>query len=146
MPIWLGQADLTGLENAFVLELPNCQFWTTPPPLHRRLFVGDMHGGTLVYRKELLTEGLRYPEINLAEDAALLHAAITWGRRLLRLSNPGVFVYVRHGQNAWKEFAPGQFIDPAAWVRIPPPLAFGSRVFDSHKTASDSCVTRSSKY
>jgi glycosyltransferase involved in cell wall biosynthesis len=138
MPIVLGQADLTGLENAFVLQLPGGEFWTTRPPLHRRLFVGDVVGGTLVYRRELLTEGLRYPEISLAEDAALLHSAVTRGRRLVRLSNPGVFVYVRHGQNSWKEFAPGQFIDPTGWERVGPPLTFGSRVFDSYKAAGES--------
>jgi hypothetical protein len=78
----------------------------------------------LVYRKELWTHGLRYPEINLAEDAWLLHRATRSGKRLLRLANPGVFVYVRHNTNAWREFAPGSFIDPQGWQRIPRPLDF----------------------
>ena len=124
MPIISGKADLTGLENAFVLALPVGQFWTTKPHLHERLFVGNVHGGTLVYRKELWEQGLRYPEINLAEDAYFLHHAVKRGKRLLRLSNPGVFVYVRHGSNAWREFAPGHFINPAGWERITPPLFF----------------------
>jgi glycosyltransferase involved in cell wall biosynthesis len=135
-PIIAGKADITGLENAFVLELPAGVFWTSHPRLHQQLFVGNVHGGTLVYRKELLAEGLRYPEINLAEDASLLHGAMRRGKRLLRLSNPGVFVYVRHGRNAWREFAPGRFINPAGWERTAPPLIFPIAVLASYKAAA----------
>jgi glycosyltransferase involved in cell wall biosynthesis len=131
-PILAGKADLTGLENAFVLELPRGEFWTTKPELHQRLFVGNVHGGTLVYRKDLLNS-VRYPEINLAEDAHLLHGAVRHGKRLLRLANPGVFVYVRHGRNAWREFAPGSFINPAGWVRIAPPPGFSATVLQCYK-------------
>jgi glycosyltransferase involved in cell wall biosynthesis len=136
MPILAGKADLTGLENAFVLELPHGEFWTTEPALHQRLFVGNVHGGTLVYRKELWTQGLRYPEVNLAEDAGLLVRATRKGKRLVRLSNPGVFVYVRHGRNAWQQFAPGTFIDPKGWQRISPPLQFPVDVLEFYKSAS----------
>lgn len=134
LPILAGQADLTGLENAFVMVLPTGEFWTTKPQLHAQLFVGNVHGGTLVYHKKLLEQGLRYPEINLAEDAYLLHYAVKRGKRLLRLSNPGVFVYVRHGSNAWREFAPGQFINPTGWERIEPPLTFPAAALASYKT------------
>jgi glycosyltransferase involved in cell wall biosynthesis len=136
MPILAGKADLTGLENAFVLELPRGEFWTTEPTLHQRLFVGNVHGGTLVYRKNLWLEGLRYPEINLAEDAWLLVRATRLGKRLVRLSNPGVFIYVRHGSNAWRQFTPGSFIDPKGWQRISAPLDFPARVLDFYKNAS----------
>ena len=123
-PIIQGRADLTGLENAFVLQLPEGEFWGVDAHLHQRLFVGNVHGGTLVYRKELWTKGLRYPEVNLAEDASLIFRATRMGKRLMRLSNPGVFVYVRHGGNAWREFGPGTFIDPQGWQRIACPLNF----------------------
>ncbi|HKG61745.1 MAG TPA: glycosyltransferase [Pyrinomonadaceae bacterium] len=136
MPIIAGKADLTGLENAFVLELPNGEFWTTEPALHRRLFVGNVHGGTLVYRKDLWTQGVRYPEVNLAEDAGLLVRATQRGKRLVRLSNPGVFIYVRHGRNAWRQFAPGTFIDPKGWQRIAAPLNFPADVLEFYKQAS----------
>ena len=74
-PILDDQADLTGLENTYLLELPAGRFWTTQHQLHQRMFVGDVHGGTLVFRKNLLNNGLRYPEVNLAEDAGLLKQA-----------------------------------------------------------------------
>jgi O-antigen biosynthesis protein len=117
-PLLSGEADVTGLVNAFVLALPDGVFWTTQPRLHQRMFVGDVHGGTLVYRKTLWQEGLRYPDVNLAEDAALLQQAMGRGRRLVRLANPGVFVYLRHGGNAWRECKPGTFLDPTGWLRL----------------------------
>lgn len=132
-PILSGKADITGLENAFVLQLPAGEFWKTNARLHEQLFVGNVHGGTLVYRRELLEQGLRYPEINLAEDAYLLRSALKRGKRLLRLSNPGVFVYVRHGSNAWREFAPGHFINPTGWLRIEPPPTFPAALLASYK-------------
>jgi glycosyltransferase involved in cell wall biosynthesis len=132
-PILAGKADLTGLENAFVLQLPAAEFWTTEPHLHQRLFVGNVHGGTMVYRKELWTEGLRYPEINLAEDAWLLNRAMKQGKRLLRLANPGVFIYVRHGRNAWRQFSPGTFIDPKGWQRVAAPLDFPHAALEFYK-------------
>lgn len=135
-PILTGEADLTGLESSFVLDLPSGQFWTAQPHIHRRMFVGNVHGGTLVYRRELLTEGVRYPETNLAEDAAFLSRATKLGKRLLRLSNPGIFVYVRHGQNAWKAFKPGRFISPRGWVHISAPPTFHPRLLDSYRRAT----------
>ncbi len=135
-PILAGKADITGLENAFVLELPAGEFWKTNPQLHQQLFIGNVHGGTLVYRKELLAQGLRYPEINLAEDAHLLYYAMQRGKRLLRLSNPGVFVYVRHGSNAWRHFAPGSFINPAGWTRIARPPVFPDTMLATYKAAA----------
>jgi len=134
VPILSGQADMTGLENAFVMQLPGGDFWTTQPELHRKMFVEDVHGGTLVYRRELLDQGIRYPEISLAEDAWLLQRAVKAGKRLIRLSNPGVFIYVRHGRNAW-QFTPGAFLNPSGWTRIPAPPLFSAGALDSYKAA-----------
>ncbi len=135
-PIMAGEADLTGLVGDYVLELPSGHFWTTLPHLHRRMFVGDVHGGTLVYRGSLLESGIRYPETNLAEDAALIRQAASRRQRLLRLANPGVFVYVRHGSNAWREYAPGTFLDPGGWQRIARPPTFPNNSLDDYKAAS----------
>ncbi len=137
-PILAGDADITGLENAFVLSLPQGEFWTTEPQLHERMFVGNVHGGTLVYRKQMLGQGLRYPETNLAEDAWLLQSAVSRGLRLLRLSNPGVFVYVRHQSNAWREFAPGRFLSPAGWKRIAPPASIPASSLTSYRNLNSS--------
>jgi O-antigen biosynthesis protein len=135
-PILAGDADINGLSNAFVLDLSKGIFWTVNAQLHRRMFVGNVHGGTLVYRKSLLEQGLRYPEINLAEDAWLLYEATSQGRRLLELPNQGVYVYMRHGSNAWSECAPGSFLDPSGWQRVAPPHTFRAANLHAYQTAA----------
>jgi glycosyltransferase involved in cell wall biosynthesis len=124
-PLLAGEAELTGLENSFMLELPAGRFWRTHPNLHRRMFVGDVHGGTLVYWKRLRDEGLRYPPSSIAEDAAMIQAAVRRGKRLARVPNNGLFVYVRHGGNAWS-FEPGRFLDPNGWEPISSPAQFSA--------------------
>ncbi len=133
-PILAGQADMTGLENAYILHLPDGIFWTTHSHLHRRMFVGNVHGGTIMFRKALLTQGMRYPEINLAEDAYLIQQALRSGRRLERLDNNGTFVYIRHGQNAW-QFEAGRFLDPGGWQRTEPPPSFSPEILTSYRAA-----------
>ena len=136
-PLLAGTADLTGLTNRFVLEMPGGRFWSTADELHRRMFVGDVHGGTLLYRKSLLSENIRYPESNLAEDAALIQQAIRRSKRLMRLENPGAFVYLRHGQNAWK-FETGRFLDPAGWNPTTAPSGFSPQTLDLYRAAAAS--------
>lgn len=135
-PILNGSADITGLENEFVMTLPHGEFWTTGQQLRRRMFACDVHGGTLVFNRSLFVQGLRYPEVDLAEDAALLRAAVGQGRRLARLPNDGVFVYVRHASNAW-QFDTGQFIDPDEWKRIEPPKSLPGTVLECYCAAAD---------
>ena len=134
-PILAGKAEITGLENSFILDLHNGQFWSTLPSLHKRMFVGNVHGGTIVFSKKLLSEKVRYPEVNLAEDAWLLRQSMLAGRSLVRLSNPGVFVYMRHDTNAWREFSPGRFIDPAGWRKLSRPGFLSSELVNSYKEA-----------
>jgi hypothetical protein len=73
-----------------------------------------------------------HPEINLGEDAWLLQSAVKAGKRFIRLSNPGVFVYVHHGRNAWR-FTPGAFLNPSGWTLIPAPPLFPAGALDSYK-------------
>ena len=134
-PILARIADISGLENTCMLELPSGRFWTIRPQLHKRMFVGDVHGGTLVFRKRLIDEGLRYPEVNIAEDAGLLKQSLQRGNRLMRLPNPGVFVYMRHGHNAWR-FKAGQFLDPTGWHKIDPPRTFPAETLTAYQVAS----------
>jgi O-antigen biosynthesis protein len=134
-PLLEDEADMTGLINTCVLELPAANFWTTDSQLHRKMFIGDVHGGTLAYRRELLSGALRYPEINLAEDAYLIRRAVKAGKRLMRMANPGMFVYVRHGRNAWSQCQPGRFINPAGWERIERPGMFPAELLSSYQEA-----------
>ncbi|HYV03005.1 MAG TPA: glycosyltransferase, partial [Blastocatellia bacterium] len=68
-PLISGEADITGLKGEVFFDLPRWEFWRCTPELHRRLFVEDVHGGTLVYRREVWERLARYPDCSLAEDA-----------------------------------------------------------------------------
>jgi glycosyltransferase involved in cell wall biosynthesis len=136
-PILAGTADITGLANRFMLEVPAGQFWAPANDLHRRMFVGDVHGGTLVYRKSILADNIRYPETNLAEDASLLQQAIHRRKRLLRLEKADLFVYLRHNRNAWK-FEVGHFMNPKEWNRTTAPSSFSTEVLELYRSAAAS--------
>lgn len=98
-PIRAGEADVTGLENSYILELPGGQFWATHPRLQ-----------------------------------ALIQQALRRGKRLARLVNAGVFVYIRHGHNAWR-FETGRFLDPAGWERVESPPTFSAEMLAAYQAA-----------
>ena len=138
-PIMSGRADVTGLENRYTLNLLDGSFWTTTPELHRRMFVGDVHGGTLAYRRSLLGPGIRYLDVNLAEDAALLTTLLRGGARLERVPNDGVFVYMRHGRNAWR-FDAGAFVDPAGWSRTDGPATLPAATLARYRSLGGAAI------
>jgi glycosyltransferase involved in cell wall biosynthesis len=115
-PILDGSADISALHDTCFFDLDTWAFWRCTPEHHRRLFVRDVHGGTLAFRKALFRDGCRYPEVSLAEDAEFLQRALRCGGRLRRLSGEGLFVYLRHGRNAWA-FPCGQYLGAAGWLR-----------------------------
>jgi len=119
-PLLDGRADVTGFVTDLVLDVARWEFWRCAPTLHRRLFVHDVHGGTLAFNRAVWTGGARYANASLAEDAAFLRAAVRRGARLERLPQRGLFVYVRHGRNAWS-FQCGRHVDPSGWLRAPEP-------------------------
>jgi glycosyltransferase involved in cell wall biosynthesis len=131
-----GEAEITALRDSLVFDLAAWRFWRLRPDLHRRLFVRDVHGGTLVYRRSVWEEKARFPDRSLAEDATFLEQAMARGARLRALEAAGVFVYVRHGRNAW-QFACGLMGDPAGWQSVPEPdLPPWARAFYSARSAA----------
>jgi glycosyltransferase involved in cell wall biosynthesis len=136
-PIEAGRADVTGLTLRHALQLPGGEFWATSEALHRRMFVGDVHGGTLAYRRALRDGGCRYPDVNLAEDAALLRDLLRGGARLERVDGEGLFVYTRHGRNAWR-FEAGRFLDVAGWRRVERPAAMPAATVERYRAATGS--------
>ena len=115
-PLLAKKADMTGLETSCFFDLTKWEAWTCSPELHRRLFVGDVHGGTLVYWRRLWENGARYPDASLAEDAQFLQQARRRGACLQKLPHDRSFVYLRHDSNAWT-FPLGSYLQPAGWKR-----------------------------
>lgn len=119
-PLLKGTADICGLVGTIFFDLSRWQFWTVTAALHRRLFVEEVHGGTLVYQRRLWQQLARYPDRSLAEDAVFLRQVVRRGARLHRLPNNGLFIYLRHQSNSWS-FACGQYLNASAWQRIEEP-------------------------
>jgi glycosyltransferase involved in cell wall biosynthesis len=124
-----GDFDICGLSAGVFFDLARWEFWRCTPDLHRRMFIGDVHGGTLVFKRRVWEHGARYPDLSLAEDAWFLQRAMQCGARLRRLAGEGSFVYLRHSGSSW-QLTCGQFIDPRGWQRVPePPLPPEDRAF-----------------
>ncbi len=119
-PLLDGRADVTGLRATVFMELDPWRFWTVTDQLHRRLFTEDIHGGTLVFARRVWERLAQYPPRSLAEDAAFLSRAHARGARVSRLDGSDLFVYVRHGANAWR-FGCGEFLDRSGWSTVPEP-------------------------
>jgi glycosyltransferase involved in cell wall biosynthesis len=119
-PLLAGRADITALHTPVFFELDDWRFWSVTPALHERLFVGDVHGGTLVFARRVWDQLAHYPDASLAEDAALLRRAQRRGARLQRLDGEGLFAYVRHAGNAWR-FRCGDYLDPRGWQQAAEP-------------------------
>ncbi|MDA8018111.1 MAG: glycosyltransferase [Thermoanaerobaculia bacterium] len=134
-PILAGEADITGLTAGVIFELDHWRFWRCSSSLHRRMFVGDVHGGTLVFRRQV-AERVRYPDRSLAEDAFFLRRARACGARLRRLDNGGRFIYLRHGTNSWS-FACGSFLDSSGWEQVSAPdLSAEDRAFYAARSSA----------
>jgi glycosyltransferase involved in cell wall biosynthesis len=128
-PLLTARADITALTTPIFFELDDWRFWSITPALHRRMFVGDVHGGTLAFTRRVWETLAQYPAISLAEDAALLERARRRGARLQRIDGDGLFVYLRHARNAWR-FDCGRFLDPRGWrPAAEPALPPGDRAF-----------------
>lgn len=121
-PLAQGRADITALRNAPFFDVQAGIWWGCSRDLHRRLFVLDVHGGTLAYRRSLFSRALRFPDRSLAEDAVFLRRAVDSGARLERLAADGAYVYVRHGANSWR-VAVGRQAGELDWLPCEPPVA-----------------------
>jgi glycosyltransferase involved in cell wall biosynthesis len=101
-PLLSGQADITGLSHALVLDMARWEFWQPSAEAFRRISFAGVVCGTLAYRR-LVTERLtRYPHVSLGEDVGFLRPALLAGCRLQAVPARRDFVVVRHGQNTWQ--------------------------------------------
>lgn len=115
-PIAAGAADVTAFTGTPFFDVARVMMWQCSAELFARMFAHGVHGGTLVYARRLFGAH-RFPNASIAEDAAFLRAAMIGGARLAQVDAGQHFVYVRHGQNAWR-FACGQAVDARGWTRL----------------------------
>jgi glycosyltransferase involved in cell wall biosynthesis len=120
-----GTVDVTAFDGTVFFDLDRWHFWICEPALFARLFVGAVHGGTLMFRRTLHGAASRYPDASLAEDAAFLNTVVARGARLRALPADGQFLYLRHGTNSWR-LGPRQTFGNAGWRRIEEPISFAA--------------------
>lgn len=122
-PLLAGTADVTALADTLFLDLDQWKFWKCSAQLYARLFVQAVHGGTLMFRREIFGKAARYPNQSIAEDAWFLRAALASGARLQAVQGDGLFAYLRHGTNSWK-LECGKEVDSNGWIscREPPEI------------------------
>lgn len=119
-PILHNLADVTGLNDMLFMARPLGEFWASSRALFRRMFVENVSGGTLVFRRSLWERQGRYPDTSLREDADFLLKILRGGARLCRISGRSLCIYVRHDGNTWK-FREGHYLQQAAWTLVPVP-------------------------
>ena len=96
-----------------------------------------------MFRRQLWLDGLHYPAVNLGEDAWFIDRARKQGRRLERLPNGGMFIYMRHENNTWKKCVPGRFINPGGWELVAAPATFPAGALSTYQAAMANSRRRS---
>ena len=124
-----GTADMDAFADCVFLDLDSWKFWRCSASIFERMFVGNVHGGTLAFHRRLVDSGIRYPAQSLAEDAYFLYLCNRRGARLHRTASDGMFVYLRHRKSTW-QFECGKHLDPRQWhIVAPPEIPFEDRRF-----------------
>jgi glycosyltransferase involved in cell wall biosynthesis len=120
MPIITGKADVTGLQHFVFYEMATGKGWLPKKSLFSEIFVGNVHGGSLVFNKRLWERLNMYPHYTSGEDAAFLKWVVKKGARLIPLYGYDSFLYVRHNSNTWK-FEENNFRKYSGWTpaRLP---------------------------
>lgn len=116
-PILDGRADISGLNDILFLSSASGQYWHASPALFARMFVENVSGGTLVFRRALWESHGPYPETSMREDADFLRQALRGGARLCRLPGRDIYTYVRHAGNTWK-FEEGRYMQADQWRQV----------------------------
>lgn len=119
-PIIENRADATVLQDGLLFDLRKAQFWQCRPALRDRMFAYGVIGGTVAFRKNLFNRTVRFPQANLAEDAAFLRALFESNARVLKLPCNDSFLYVRHHCNTWN-FATENSRSLSGWQLVDPP-------------------------
>ncbi len=120
MPVITGQAHITGLHSFVFLELATGTGWMPQKILFSDIFVGNVHGGSLVYDRAVWEQLANYPNTGLGEDAAFVARAVKRGAKLMPLNGYDTFIYLRHGSNTW-QFEEDNFRRYNGWQRVKMP-------------------------
>lgn len=115
-PLLANKAEVTAYQMSLLLDVCDSSLWRCSNEYHARLFSHNVRSGTLMYDAVYWHTGMvQYPNMSRGEDVFLLHALLSKGARLSRLTDSDQYISVRHGNNvsdALERFAPD-------WWQVP---------------------------
>ena len=114
-PILAGEADITGLQSFVFFDAATGYCWMPTPGLFKDIYVGEVHGGSLVFNRQVWEQMAVYPNFTHGEDAWFLRRVLKRGARLLPLPGHESFVYIRHSSNTW-QFEANNFNRYPGWL------------------------------
>jgi glycosyltransferase involved in cell wall biosynthesis len=117
-PLLSGVADVTGLHMSFMYDLLGDVIWHVDSDLHRTMFVGGIHTGSIIYTTRIWSDVAQFRRIDLGEDVVFLRELVSKGMRLLRLPNDAALARLGFGDNRG-ELAFLQAIDRAVPRGVP---------------------------
>jgi glycosyltransferase involved in cell wall biosynthesis len=120
-PLIADVAEMSGFSDCIFFEIAKWRFWRCSSDIFERMFVGGVHGGTLVFKRALFDRGFRFPNRSIAEDALFLYRCHRAGARLHKISSQGRYIYLRHSCSTL-QFECGEHIDPRGWRAMAEPL------------------------
>lgn len=125
-------AEVSAVAVGYLYDLVTDSFFTvTAADTLRQPFVSY---ATLGYLRETWRSCGGFPDQSLGEDVELFHRAVLAGARSCVVSEPGLFVVVRHGANSWR-FEPRQAAT-SNWTDSPPPPFFPPEAIDYYRSIS----------
>ena len=91
----------TGISANLILDLDRSHFYSISQRDRMKLYNYDFAPGTLAFWKIHWDRGAKFPNVSIAEDAALAGILQQMGVSIQKISNNALFVYVRHPHNTW---------------------------------------------
>lgn len=110
-PLALGKCAISGIPMSHQLKFRGGEFyvWARGFPRGTRAVKFKFHDSTAAFTRKVWDFGIRYSNLSMGEKVDFIEDAMLQGFEVLPVPNRGLFVYGRHGENAWNY--------PDAWLR-----------------------------
>lgn len=116
-PIFLDQADMTGLGNFVFYEIATGNCYKPEDDLFNSAFQDSLACGTLVYKRDIWDRMVRYPNVRGGEDYEFLVRSKNKKVRVRAVNGYNAFIYIRHIKNTW-QFEKDNFRRYEGWIKV----------------------------
>jgi glycosyltransferase involved in cell wall biosynthesis len=116
-PIFLGQADMTGLGNFVFFDIGTGNCYKPEQDLFNNAFQDSLACGTLVFKRDVWDNLARYPNVRGGEDYEFLIRSKRKNVKVQAVNGYNSFIYIRHIKNTW-QFEKDNFRRYEGWIRV----------------------------